>query len=74
MLWWFCRTSAWIGHRHTGIPSPSLQVGFPVSGIHQTPTGSLFYICNVYVSALFSKIIPPSPSPIVSKSLLFMFQ
>ena len=40
--------------------------------IHQSPTGYLVYISKVYVSMLFSQIIPPSPSPTVSKSLFFV--
>ena len=39
--------------------------------IHQTCTGHLFYICNIYVSVLFSPIVPLSPSPTYSKSLFF---
>ena len=39
--------------------------------IHQSPTGYPVYISNVYVSMLFSQIIPPSPSPhCVQKSVL----
>ena len=40
--------------------------------IHQTSTGYLFTYGNVYVSMLFSQIIPPFPFPIESKSLFFM--
>ena len=80
----FCHTLTWIHHGFTCIPHPdppttslstrSLWV-FPV---HQTRAlvsciqpGLVicFTIDNTHVSMLFSQIIPPSPSPIESKSL-----
>ena len=83
----FCHTSTWTGHRNTWVlpilksPHVSLPTLFLYvvpeqwlwvpSFIHQTPTGHLFYI-YIYVSMLFSQIIPGSPSPTESKSLFFM--
>ena len=36
-----------------------------------TWAGDLFQLDNIHVSMLFSQIIPPSPSPIESKSLFY---
>ena len=80
--------SVWIGHRHTSVPSildptrtslptPSSSLsqstgfGCPVSNI-KLPLVICFAYGKVYVSVLFSEIIPAFPSPTESKSLLFM--
>ena len=62
---------------------PSLWV-FPVPALstclmHAAWAGGLFHLDNIHVSMLFSRNIPPSPSPTESKSLfctsvsLFLF-
>ena len=51
--------------------SQSTGFGFPASNI-KLPLAICFPYGNMYVSRLFSQIIPPSPSPTVSKSLFFM--
>ena len=77
-----CHTSTWIGHRYTSVPSllntrptalstRSLQVVtehqlWVPCIIHQTPIGC-FTCGNVYVSMVFSQIIPPSPLPLSPK-------
>ena len=84
MLCRFCHTLTWIHHGCTCVPhpvppstsrpSPSHRV-FPV---HQPRAlvscikpglAICFTLDNIHVSMLFSQIIPPSPSPIESKSL-----
>ena len=83
----FCRTSTWIGHRYTCVPPSWTPLPSPsptyLSGLSQSTTFVCFASCiklvlviyltcgNVHVSMLFSQIIPPSPSPIESKSLFF---
>ena len=47
------------------------QLWFPVPYI-KLPLAIYFAYGNMYVSMLLSQIIPPSPSPTVSKSLFFM--
>ena len=80
--------SVWIGHRHTYVPSilnplpapspshpsrlsQSTGFGCPILYI-KLPLVICFAYGNVYVSTLFSKIIPSFPLPTESKSLFFM--
>ena len=84
----FCHTFTRIAHGCTCVPhpepplpppSPSHPSGssqctspeHPVSCIEQ---GQVIYFTygNIHVSVLFSQIIPPSPSPRVQKSVLYI--
>ena len=82
----FCRTSTWISHRYTHVPSllnlslnpiPSRPLGCHIAPgwapcvTGQIPTGYLFYI-RYYVSMLLSQSIPLSPSLTESTSLFSM--
>ena len=67
-----------LNHPYTSFPTPSFQVvtsfGFPC---HTSNWLSVLHIYThthiyVYVSMLFSQIIPPSPSSTVSKNLFFI--
>ena len=81
----FCHASIWIVHRYTYVPSSlnpipppsptypsrlSQRTGFesPASYI-KLALVIYFTYGNIYVSMLFSQIIPPFPSPTESKSL-----
>ena len=60
----------------TSPPTPSLWVVpehwlWVPCFMRRTCPGHLYYIGNAHVSMLFSQIIPPSPSPTESKSLVF---
>ena len=61
-------------HVTPSFPTSCLQstsFGFPASYI-KLPLAICFTYGNVYISMLFSQIIPPSPSPTVYKSLFFI--
>ena len=82
----FCHTLTWISHGFTCVPHlkpPPASVPIPslwVIPVHQAwalvsciQPGLVicFILDNIHVSMLFSQIIPPSPSPIESKSLFY---
>ena len=81
----FCHTLTWISHRCTCVPHPDPPSHLPPHPISQGPPSApalstLSHASNldgwsishmIYVSMLFSQIIPPSPSPTESKSLFF---
>ena len=79
----FCHTLTWISHGWTCVPHPDPPSPSHPSGSSQCtspehPASCIkpgLAICvtygNIYVSMLFSHIIPPSPSPTESKSLFF---
>ena len=82
----FCHTLTWISHGFTCIPHPDSPSHLP---LYQIPLGFpsapgrntclCFTLDNIHVSMLFSRNIPPSPSPTESKILfctsvfLFLF-
>ena len=85
ILWWFCHTSTWISHEVymclpilTPLPPPSppypsgvsqnTGFGCPASCI-KLALVTYFTSGNIYVSVLFSQIIPPLPSPTESKKV-----
>ena len=82
----FCHTLTWISHGFTCVPHPeppptSLPIpSLWVIPVHQPwalnsciqPGLAIFFtLDNIHVSMLFFQIIPPSPSPIESKSLFY---
>ena len=82
----FCHTLTWISHGYTCIPHPDPRSHLPLHLIplalpsapgpstclmHPTWAGDLFHLDNICVSMLFSRNIPPSPSPTESKSLFY---
>jgi len=84
-LWY---TSTWIGQRHTCVlsilnfhppPSPThpsrfQSTGFRISASYlKLPLAIYLIHGNIYVSILLPQIIPLSPSPTVSQSILFSF-
>ena len=83
----FCHTLKWISHGITCVPHPEtpshlpphpIPLGHPSAPawavVSCIPPGLAicFTLDNIYVSMLFSQIIPPSPSPIESKSLFYI--
>ena len=90
----FCHTLTWISHGFTCVPPPDLpstSLSIPVLWVFpvhqpwalvsciQAGLVVCFTLDSILVSMLFSQNIPPSPSPIESKSLfctsvsLFLF-
>ena len=76
----------WISHGFTCVPHPEppshlpphpIPLGLPIAPslstclMHPTWAGC-FTLDNIHVSMLFSQIIPPSPSPRVQKSVLYI--
>ena len=78
----FYRTSTWINHIYIQLPSWTSLPSPTLLGCHRaldwvscvTQQFHLLSILHmvIYVSMLFSQFVPPSPSPTVSTSLLFM--
>ena len=83
----FCRTSTWISHGYTYIPSllpplPPPTTTHPFRLSQSTDLSSLHYTANshwlftlhgnAYVSILLFQFVPPSPLPTMSTSLLPM--
>ena len=85
----FCHTLTWISHGFTCVPHPDAPSRLPPHpiplGLPSAPAPSTWVSCiqpglaicfildNTHVLMLFSQIIPPSPSPIESKSLCLFF-
>ena len=71
----FCHTFTLISHGCTCVPhpEPSSQCTSPEHPVSCIKPGLMIYFTydNIYVSMLFSQIVPPSPSPTESKSLFF---
>ena len=82
----FCHILIWVSHgftcvphpepRSTSLPIPSLWI-IPVHqpwalvSCIQPGLAICFTLDNIHVSMMISQIIPPSPSPIESKSLFY---
>ena len=85
ILYWLWHISTWIHHRYTRVTHPEppsllpphtislgrLSAPAPSIQYHASNLDWRFVSCILYVSILFSKIIPPSPSPTESKRLLY---
>ena len=81
----FCHTLTWISHGFTCVPHPEPPTSLPIPSLWVIPVYQpralvsciqpglviCFTLDNIHVSVLFSQIIPPSPSPIESKSLFY---
>ena len=78
----FCHIFTWISHGCTCVPHPDPPSPSQSSGSSQCtcpehpvwciePELAIYFTYNIYVSMLFSQIIPPSPSPTESRSLFF---
>ena len=88
LLYWFCHTSTWIRHGCTCVPNPEPSSHLPPHTIplgHPSalapsilyPASNLvlgirFLYDIIHVSMSFSQIIPPSPSPRVQKTVLYI--
>ena len=83
----FCHTLTWISHGFTCVPYPDplsslpphpIPLGLPSAPalstclMHPTWAGDRFTLDTILVSMLFSQNIPPSPSPRVPKSVLYI--
>ena len=87
ILWWFFHILTWNSHGCTCVPilhpprtspphshpSGSSQCTSPECPASCSKPGLVIYFTydNIYVSMLFSQIIPPSPSPTESNRLFF---
>ena len=84
---WTCHTSTWVSHGCTCVPHPEPPSQLPPHPIplgcpSSLALSALFHALNldwssishmvIYVSVLFSEIIPPSPSPTGSKRLFLI--
>ena len=83
----FCHTLTWISHEFTCVPHPEPPpTSFPIPSLWVIPVHQpwalvsciqaglviCFTLDDIYVSMLFFQIIPPSPSPRVQKSILYI--
>ena len=88
ILYLFCQILKWLRHRYTCVPHPEPSSLLPPHtvplGRPSSPAPSIQYCCiepglatrSIYdiicISMPFSQIIPPSPSPRVQKTVLYI--